>query len=168
MNEDPRPPDSNDLSRRTADYFMEDFVLTLMDQAGQPLYRLAGTHMVHYLDNDTVEVTAPHAIFYHHVAPRWEVVAEQGLTNSRGDEIYLLGKVVIRQFGDNVKTSKMKILTRDVRVEPEIKYAETNQPVTLLNSFGRTDAIGAQVYLKEERIELLSQVKGDYEPAYKP
>ncbi|ADE13533.1 protein of unknown function DUF1239 [Nitrosococcus halophilus Nc 4] len=147
---------------------MEEFTLTLMDQEGLPLYRLEGTHMVHYPATDTVEVTAPHAVFYHQVVPRWEVVAERGLTNSQGDEIYLLGEVVIRQFGADAKTNKMKILTQDVRVEPRAEYAETNQPVTLLNNLGKTHAVGAQVYLKEERIELLSQVRGDYEPAPRP
>ncbi|WP_240761747.1 LPS export ABC transporter periplasmic protein LptC [Nitrosococcus wardiae] len=168
LNEDPARPGRTDPNRRTANYFMEEFTLTLMDQKGLPLYRLAGTHMVHYPDNDTVEVTAPHAVFYRQDTPHWEVVAEQGLTNSQGDEIYLLGEVVIRQFGADAKTNKMKIFTQDMRVEPWAKYAETNQPITLLNSFGKTHAIGAQVYLKEERIELLSQVRGDYEPTPRP
>jgi lipopolysaccharide export system protein LptC len=169
LHEEPTRLRSNDPNKRTVDYFMEEFTSTVMDPEGLPLYRLAGTHMVHYPDNDTVDITAPHVVFYHQVAvPRWDVVAERGLTNSSGDEIYLLGEVVIRQLGANPKTSKIKILTRDVRVEPAIKYAETHQPATLLSSLGKTDAVGARVYLKEGRIELLSQVEGDYEPAQKP
>jgi lipopolysaccharide export system protein LptC len=169
LHEEPAPLRSGDSSKRTIDYFMEKFTSTVVGQGGLPLYQLAGTHIVHYPDNDTVDITAPHMVFYHQVAaPRWDVVAERGLTNSSGDEIYLLGKVVIRQLGANPKTSKMKILTRDVRVEPTARYAETHQPATLLNNLGRTDAVGARVYLKEERIELLSQVKGNYESTDKP
>ncbi|ADJ27268.1 LPS export ABC transporter periplasmic protein LptC [Nitrosococcus watsonii] len=157
-----------DLNRRTTDYFMEEFTSTLMDPQGLPLYRLAGTHMAHYLDNDTIEITAPDAVFYQQAKARWKVVAEQGLTNSQGDEIDLLGEVIIHQLGADSKTINMKILTRNVRVKPQAKYAETQQPVTLLNSFGKTHSIGARVYLKEGRIELLSQVRGNYDLAPKP
>jgi lipopolysaccharide export system protein LptC len=168
LHEEPTRLHSTGSSKRTADYFMEDFTSTVMDQEGLPLYRLTGTYMVHYPDNDTVDITAPHVVFYQQAAARWDVVAERGLTNSRGDEIYLLGKVVIHQLGANSKNSRMKILTRDVRVEPAEKYAETHQPATLLDSLGKTDAVGARVYLKEGRVELLSQVRGDYEPAHRP
>lgn len=139
-----------------------------MDQEGLPLYQLAGTHMAHYPDNDTIEITAPDAVFYQQATARWEVVAERGLTNSQGDEIDLLGEVIIHQLGADSKTSNMKILTRNVRVEPRAKYAETHQPVTLLNSFGKTHSIGARVYLKEGRIELLSRVRGNYDLAPEP
>ncbi|ABA59237.1 Protein of unknown function DUF1239 [Nitrosococcus oceani ATCC 19707] len=158
----------SDLNKRTTDYFMEKFTSTLMDQQGLPLYRLAGTHMAHYLDNDTIEITAPDAVFYQQATARWKVVAERGLTNSQGDEIDLLGEVIIRQLGADSKTSNMKILTQNVRVKPRIKYAETQQPVTLLNSFGKTHSIGARVYLKDGRIELLSQVRGNYDLAPEP
>lgn len=169
LHEEPAPLRSNASSKRTIDYFMEKFTSTVIGQEGLPLYRLAGTHMIHYPDNDTVDITAPHMVFYHQVAtPRWDVVAERGLTNSSGDEIYLLGEVVIRQLEANAKTSKVKILTRDVRVKPTARYAETHQPATLLNSLGRTDAVGARLYLEEERVELLSQVRGDYASADKP
>lgn len=146
---------------------MDGFTSTVMNSEGLPLYRLTGTHMVHYLDNDTIEITAPHVVFFQQKIPRWDVVAERGLTSSRGDKINLLGKVVIYQLKTHPKTSKMRILTRDVLVKPEARYAETHQPATLFNSFGRTDSVGARVYLNEGRVELLSQVKGDYESAHR-
>lgn len=145
---------------------MKDFTSTSMGPDGQPRYRLTGTRMVHYPDNDALKITAPHIIFYRQASPRWDVVAERALTTSTGEEVYLLGEVVIRQFGVGPKTTAMKILTWDVRVEPETKFAETRQPVTLLNRFGETDAVGARAYLQEGRIELLSQVRGDYGPPH--
>ncbi|WP_231910636.1 LPS export ABC transporter periplasmic protein LptC [Candidatus Nitrosoglobus terrae] len=158
-----------DSNSRTIDYFMEQFISTVIDQKGLLLYQLSGAYMAHYPDNDTIDITAPHMLFYHQVAtPSWDVIAERGLTNSNGDEIYLLGKVIIHQLKDSSQTSHMKILTRDVRVEPAAKYAETQQPATLLDNYGRTDGIGARIYFKEERVEILSQVRGDYAAADKP
>lgn len=145
---------------------MKDFTSTLMGPEGQPRYRLTGTHMVHYPDNDALKIAAPHIVFYRQANPRWDVVAERALTTSTGEEVYLLGEVVIRRFGADPKTTAMKILTQDVRVEPEAKFAETDQPVTLLNRFGETHAVGARAYLQEECIELLSQVRGNYGPPY--
>lgn len=141
---------------------MKDFTATLMGPEGQPRYRLTGTRMVHYPDNDALKIAAPHIVFYRQASPRWVVVAERALTTSTGEEIYLLGEVIIRQLGVDPKTTTMKIVTQDVRVEPETKFAETRQPVTLLNRFGKTDAVGARAYLQEGRIELLSQVQGEY------
>lgn len=137
-----------------------------MDSKGQLRYRLAGIDMVHYPDNDLLEITAPHIIFYRWTTPRWDVVAERARTNSTGDEIYLLGEVVIYQLGEDPEITMMKILTENVRVEPETKFAETSQPVTLFNRYGETYAVGARAYLQEGRIELLSQVRGDYEPPH--
>ncbi len=168
FNEEPARHQNGALNRRAADYFMEDFTTTLMGSEGQPRYRLTGTHMVHYPDNDALEITTPHAVFYRQTTPRWDVVAEKALTDSTGEEIYLLGKVVIYQFGVDPNASPMKILTQDVWVEPRARFAETSQPVTILNSFGETNAVGARVYLQEERIELLAQVRGDYEPPHSP
>lgn len=166
FNEEPAHHQNDVLNRQIADYFMEDFTTTLINREGQPRYRLMGTHMVHYPDNDTLKITAPHAVFYHQTVPRWDVVAEKALTDSTGEEIYLLGKVIIHQFGVNPKAVSMKIVTRNARVKPKAKFAETSQPVTILNSFGETHAVGARVYLREERIELLSQVRGVYEPPH--
>jgi lipopolysaccharide export system protein LptC len=168
LSEAPTPLLDVDPNKRTADYFMEEFTLTSIGADGLPSYRLTGTHMAHYPDNDTLEITAPYAVFYTQAAIRWKVLAEQGLTNSKGDEIYLLGKVRIRHFETDPVTPTMKILTRDVRVEPAVKFAETDQPVTLINGFGQTDAVGARVYLQAGLIELLSQVKGSYEAQRTP
>ena len=164
----PVPLLGGDPDKRTADYFMEDFTLTSIGADGLPSYRLTGTYIAHYLDNDNLEIMAPYAVFYTQAAIRWKVLAEKGLTKSKGNEIYLLGEVRIRHFGEDPVTPTMKILTRDVRVEPAVKFAETDQPITLINGFGQTDAVGARVYLQVELIELLSQVKGSYEAQHTP
>ncbi|WP_264696063.1 LPS export ABC transporter periplasmic protein LptC [Candidatus Nitrosacidococcus sp. I8] len=152
------------------DYFMDNFISTGIDEQGLPHHTLSGPRMVHYSDNDVIDVTTPYIVFYQKdVSPKWSAISERGLTKGNSDRIFLVGKVVIHQLDENgIELDDMTIFTRNVRIELEKEYAETSQPTTMFSPSGRTDSVGARLYFNEDRVELISQVKGDYVSTGKP
>ena len=56
------------------------------------------------------------------------------------------------------------VTTRDVLVHRADRYAETAAPVRAVTPDGEFRAVGARAWLDQERLELLSEVRGSYEP----
>ena len=49
---------------------------------------------------------------------------------------------------------------RDVLVRPDSRYAETAAPARAVTPGGELRAVGVRAYLDQERLELLSEVRG--------
>ena len=61
-------------------------------------------------------------------------------------------------------TQGVRILTRDLRVQPDTRYAETDQHVEIFRQNDWMESDGAQVWFTEPgRIKFLSNVRGRYE-----
>ena len=56
------------------------------------------------------------------------------------------------------------LTTRDVQIRLADRYLETAAPVKAVMPGGELRAVGARVWLDQERLELLSEVRGFYEP----
>jgi len=160
----PRRPPSEEELRHDPDYYMEKFTVTAMNSAGQPRYRLDGDHMQHYPDDDTTELTKPHIEIYAEAAPPWYIDAERGWVSADGELVLLLGGVLARQ--EDTAAKRTTTLTSDeLRIRPNDEYAETDKPVTLKSGPNIVEAIGMRAYIREGRLQLLSNARGKYEPA---
>jgi len=146
---------------RTPDYFIENFTASSLDEQGRLRDRLRAPIMFHYPHDDSAELTKPHLELYRQDAPPWQIDADKGWVYRRSDSVLLQGNVLIWQ---DAKDGPIRIITRDVRVQPSKKYAETDAPVTILRNGARVDAVGMRVYFQESRIQLLSTVRGIYDP----
>lgn len=147
----------------TPDYTLENFTASAMDIRGKLHDRLQAQIMLHYPDDDSSELTKPHIELYRQDAPPWRVDAEKGWVYSKGELVLLQDDVFIERDAVS-KDGPLHIVTRDVRVRPKDKYAETDQPVAILQGTARIDAVGMRAYFQEGRLELLSAVRGKYDP----
>jgi lipopolysaccharide export system protein LptC len=111
--------------------------------------------------SDYAELSKPELTLFGEDAPPWHIVAEEGKAEDQGDRILLWGKVRIWQT-DQDKLSEFT--TPFLIVEPERQYAETDKPVMITSAGSTTQAVGMKAYLKEDRIQLLSRVRGTHEP----
>jgi lipopolysaccharide export system protein LptC len=145
------------------DYYLETLQFTTMDPEGRPARRLRAKRMVHYADDDSTELTAPRLSVYDDDRPPWEVQAEKGWVSGDGELVLLQGAVQIdREAADGVRP--VHIATRDLRVQPEQSFAETDQPVDARSGSDRVRSDGMQIWLDGPvRIKLLSNVRGRYE-----
>lgn len=148
--------------RHAPDSTMARFTTTYMDQAGRPHHRLQAEQMVHFADDDTTELTRPRLVLYREDGPPWQVRAEQGWVGPEGAEVHLENDV--RMTRRRPPAGETRLTTPFLVVFPERDYAETDRPVTITDPQGRTEGVGMEAYLEEQRLVLLDEVFSRYDP----
>ncbi len=145
------------------DYYVRDFTTTLMGEKGEPFRQLSAELMVHYPDDDTTELTKPLITMFEQRTPEWKIRSEAGWLSGDGDLLLLQGKVTI----DRPKTSTqdpVRIVTSNLRVQPNQNYAETEEQITIDTLDNRITSKGMQAWLtKPLRIKFSANVRGQYE-----
>lgn len=156
-----RARERGEAQQHVPDYFLRGFVATTMNQQGRPDHQLAGEMMVHYGDDGTMELTQPRLTLYANGDAAWHVDAARGLLSEDGAQLELSGGVRISRADQG---ALLELTTNNMLIRPKERYAETEAPLTLTHPQGQMEAIGLRAYMREERLLLLSQVKGRYVP----
>ncbi len=146
-----------------ADYFLENFTNTVLNDHGTPFRRLSADRMLHFPDDDSTELTNPHLTLFQNEHPLWQIQSEQGWLSGDGKLLLLNGPVTLDRAAAG-KIRPLHIVTRNLRVQPEESYAETDEQITVTSLGSRLESRGIQVWFKEPvRIKFLANVKGRYE-----
>lgn len=154
-----------DKQRHYPDYYLVNFMLTTMDDNGIPRNQLAAENMYHYSDDDTASLEKPYLVIYQNETDSWEIRAERGLISEGGKAVRLQGDVFIEQVRTG-SDRNLKIITSDLDIRTEEEFVVTGKPITIVGNFGVTEAVGMRADLKEHRLQLMSQVRGNYQPLY--
>ena len=93
----------------------------------------------------------------------WRLVAEHGWSAADQQTLRLEGAVTAVRTLDSGKTP-MTVTTRDILIRPAEQYAETAAPVRVNTPDGEMRAVGARIWFEQERLQLLSEVRGFYDP----
>ena len=149
------------------DYYMENFTTLTMNQDGNPKNRLHAVYMAHYPDDDTSELHEPELEIFRQDRQPIIVTADKGWVTSNNEVILLTGNVYLHQ-NDEFGNLKVELITEDVRVLVDQKYAETDQPATLISGRTVVNSIGMRAYLQEQRLEFLSNVRTTIESSTPP
>lgn len=158
-----RLQESQQESHSGIDYYMTGFTVTEMDERGHPLHRLEASHLSHSVDDDTIHLEQPRATLYRPEESDWHLKANHGIVESEGELLRLEGDVVAH-VPAQASQPMTNFRTDTLLVRPNDYYAETEAPVVITHNGSRVDAIGMRAYFEDERVELLSAVKGYYEP----
>jgi lipopolysaccharide export system protein LptC len=145
------------------DFFLDDFILRVMDEAGRPKHKVEGTRLVHYPDDDTAEVDDPYMEIYRPQAPDWQISARFAWIGPGGEQVRLQREVVVERVAE-ADVAPMTMLTEELLALPDDEYVETDLPVRFLGTGWDVTAIGMRGWLGEGRMELLSEVRGVHEP----
>jgi len=154
--------DHGEPERRQA--YAETVSLQVMDAGGRPVYRLQAESMDYFADEDSLILQHPFLSMAHSDGSRWELRAEQGLTDTDGDTVRLLGEVAIQRLATR-QHKPLKVHTRDVLVETASGLAATTAPASISGSGYRIEAVGMKADLKQHRLELGAQVRGSFDAA---
>ena len=147
--------------RHDPDYFIEGLKARVFNADGSLHYRLQAQRLDHYPDDDTLQLASPVLNMFSPDQPPWLMVADEGLVYDGGLRINLNGAVDISQPGD--ARTAMRLLTRDLRIDTERDYAETDAAVKLTRGYHQTTAVGMRASLALRRIELLADTRGKYD-----
>ncbi len=145
------------------DYYLKNFTTTQMGIDGKPDKKLSAKRMIHYPDDDTTELEEPLITTFEMNVPKWKIESETGWLSGDGELLLLQGRVTM----DRPKTpdaDPMHIVTRNLRVQPEQNYAETEESITISTPDNQITSKGMQAWLNTPtRIKFTANVRGKYE-----
>lgn len=150
--------------------YMTDIELREYDESGNLRNILTTATAEHFQVNPTrpgaedyTMLQQPQMVFSDaaDLAP-WHLTAKEGKIDQNGQLVTLINDVRVHQ-----RTSEqglLELLTSELRIKAGQQYAETDKAVKMRAQQGHLDTVGMKAYLSEDRIELLSRVRGTYEP----
>jgi len=94
--------------------------------------------------------------------PAWYMTARLGRNDNNGELFTLSTDVLAQQISKtqgtiSISTSELHLNTRD-------QFAETDKAVTMRSAKTHLETMGIRAFIKQDQIELLSNVTGTYEP----
>lgn len=157
-----REPDEGPEMLPTArsDYTLENFELLAMNDQGDPSFQVQSPYLEKVPEDGSVVLRTPVVHLYEEGQHRWRIDANSGWIRADGGEMELQGRVVLAQD----EPRHLTIRTQNLRIYPDEDRAHTDHPVRIERPDAQMDGVGLDAWLDSERIELLSEVKGHYEP----
>ena len=144
------------------DYYLEKMIRTSLDETGQVRNVLYADVVLHFPDDDSTELTKPRMEIYNGRSEPWYVIAESGWVSSGNEVVLLHGEVEIWRQGD-AGVREFEVLTSELTILPEEKYAETDDPATITSPSTVTTSVGLRANFAHDRLELLDRVKSRHE-----
>ncbi|WP_283189901.1 LPS export ABC transporter periplasmic protein LptC [Pseudomonas sp. PMCC200344] len=128
---------------------------------GKLQYEMTSDKVEHLKATEVTLLTNPDLNMFRGTEFPWHIQSEHGEVNPDGTQVELIDSVRITRLDE--KNRKTLITTTRMTVFPQQQYAQTEQPVRIDGAGGVSTGKGMKAYLKESRIHLLSNVRGQYE-----
>lgn len=149
-------PDSR--KQHTPDAIVDNLTATTLDRTGTPHFILQTKQLVHYTDDDSTTLSAPHITALTPSQPDVRISALRGNVSSKGDLLELQDEVKIVRAA-NTQLSELIISTDYLKVFPEKELSQTDKAVLVKDAQNTINAIGLDMDNQAQTIKLLSQVK---------
>lgn len=163
--EEPAPrriKDAAGVAEPRAAYYVRDFTLTATGDDGAVAYRVRGPSAAYFEAEASWHVRTPVWTVLSEGGSRWEGRAHRARIRKGGEFARLTGDVRLHRRGGT--QAPLTVRTEAVDLYPKRDYAETAKPVTITGEHLRVRGIGARLWFDEERMQLLADVEGHYEP----
>ncbi|MEG7362013.1 LPS export ABC transporter periplasmic protein LptC [Pseudomonas citronellolis] len=129
---------------------------------GSLAYEMTADRLEHMKATDVTNVTTPDLLFFREGEPQpWHVQSVRAEVGPEGKQVELIDNVRVQRTDAQNRT--LLLTTTRMTVFPDKDYAETSQPVKITEPQGVTTAVGMKAYLKDSRMTLLSNVRGQHE-----
>ncbi len=164
LKEKPRPTQGLSQEIHEApDYFMNHFSSYKTNSKGELYQRLMADRMAHHKNSDETELETPLLKVYKDHELQWQIKGRQGVIKPGGEDLVLQGDIELYRPA-TTKDQSLRLYTEQLEYQSKPGIVSTDLPVTIKSEQGTTQAVGLRAYLNEEKILLLSQVRGVYEP----
>jgi len=128
---------------------------------GKLQYEMTADKVEHLKASEVTLLTKPDLQMYRGTTFPWHVQSERGEVNPDGTEVELIDSVRVARTDEQNRTTI--ITSSRMTVFPQKQYAQTEQDVRIDGAGGVTTGKGMKAYLKDGRMDLLSNVRGQYE-----
>ncbi len=144
-------------------YYLRSAVLAGTDAAGQLLYNISA-ELIEERPEDNRVLLSKVQVNYRPVAEvPWDVSSDNGVARMDESFIDLFGDVQLTSNPEPPETATI-IRTDTLRLKPDEFVAETPDRVRVEMDGRQLRATGLVAYLKEDRLELQSNVNGQFRP----
>ena len=135
------------------DYTASGITLTRMDEKGRAQYVIDAKQLVHYVDDDSGELTEPRLVGAKSERPEMRVRADRGKTLADGQQVELFGNVVMKRAP---WAGSAELVARGpyMLALPEQEILKTDRPVDVVQGGSHVTANGMQYDNGYRRIEL--------------
>ena len=138
------------------DMFADHIEVTVMNDSGQPAYRITAEQLLHSPDSKRFDLTRPSIEVKRPKGGNWNISSERGQMTEKGDLLWFLGEANIHRQGGNA----LHIRTSDILVKPKEELAETDSAVRISAALYEIDAVGLKADFRNKLLELRSRVRG--------
>lgn len=152
-------PNEQPAAAGEPDLYMEKAAITQYGADGTVRYRLLSSEVRHYEDERLTRLVAPTMTLYRAPQAPWFARSNEGLVHDtdtvdgkRDEAILLRDDVHLEQREPN----RIEISSPTLYVYPDRQFAETDQPVIIDTTAGRTHAVGMSGDLNTSLLKLSS------------
>ncbi|MGH8449349.1 LPS export ABC transporter periplasmic protein LptC [Pseudomonas poae] len=128
---------------------------------GKVQYEMTADKVEHLKASEVTLLTNPDMNLYRGTEFPWHVTSLRGEVNPDGTQVELIDSVRVARTDEQKRDTI--ITSSRMTVFPQQQYAQTEQDVRIDGAGGVSTGKGMKAYLKESRIHLLSNVRGQYE-----
>lgn len=147
--------------------FMENSKITTYDSSGTPNFVLESQQALFYDDQQLITLKKPHIIFAEKGASKNDEIEYQNI-ELHAEEANFHTEDEVLLLKDNVSLvmpdfeSPLHIKTQKLRLEKKTRFISTDELVTITKGSGTLTATGLKAWADDKKIELLSEVRGQY------
>jgi len=128
---------------------------------GEKHFLLKADEIQQFISADRNRIIHPDLLLFHDQQPAWKSTANEGHSDSQGEEIHLQGDVLIEQLG---KANPATLETATLTISATDSHATTDDKVIIRQTGIYIEALGLEADLKNNQLTLKSQVTSIYEP----
>ena len=149
----------NRPKRHEADYSVDDFTMTQTNREGAADTTLSAVRMVHFADDETTELEAPHLVERRKNDPPLEIVARLGKVDRDGNTVQLIDDVVATRAG-TPERSELRLRTRFMEINIPDEIGSTPEKVVITQGESMLEGIGMIFRNQTREFELHAKVRG--------
>ncbi|WP_163835213.1 LPS export ABC transporter periplasmic protein LptC [Spartinivicinus ruber] len=158
----PSEPLADNLEQ-APDYYLINPRVTQYSLDGNKDYLLVSDKISHYPHNDVSLLAQPNIDLYRTNGNQWKTTAKHGRLLPGGDILELSDQVRVKE---QKSSGELGILlkTNFLTLYAEEEVADTQHPVVITSPNGSiTHGVGMRAFLAKDRVQLFSNVRGQYE-----
>jgi lipopolysaccharide export system protein LptC len=156
------PSEKPSTARLGIGYYMTDAELIVTGEDGQTRYRVRTENATQNPDAGSISLDKVFVEYDPLSAVPWELRADSGHIPPDRNTIELRGNVIAQTRDD--EDAPITIRTDFLELDTETYIAHTEHKVAIDYSLNRVFATGMRAFLKEDRLQLLADVNGKFEP----
>ena len=154
------------LRRHDPDYIVDNLNHTRFNAQGLVESTLAAVKMLHYPDDDSTDLVAPHLVQTKPNEPRVTLTAERGVLSQDGEEVFLYDNVLLVRDG-SAERSETRMRTSFLHLTRGQSVIRTDREIVITEEDRVLSGRGMEYHNDSRQLFLRERVRGQFEPRKK-